>query len=122
MRPLFFDRHGKPISLKQYIQAIADEEYKRVAQDTIGPYWVSTVWLGVDHGWRGDTPLIFETMVFHQLAEERGVGLDMDMRRYATEEEALRGHEEMVTLVRATAQESFPDLVDGATDPLDDSK
>ena len=52
---------------------------------------VSTVWLGMDHGFGGDKPLIFETMVF-------GDGADDDMERYSTKAEALAGHERMVAI------------------------
>ena len=89
-----------------------DIEYKRVASTDIGPYWVSTVWLGIDHNWLGDgPPIIFETMVFSK-GERDDPGYhglhDMDMDRYATEEEALAGHEAMCLMVRATLQEEPP--------------
>ena len=49
---------------------------------------VSTVFLGLDHGWNGRRHL-FETMVFH--------GHDsVDCQRYATWDEALEGHRAMV--------------------------
>jgi hypothetical protein len=41
-------------------------ENRCVAQTWVGPkIWVSTVFLGVDHGY-GDVPLWFETMVFKE--------------------------------------------------------
>lgn len=50
---------------------------------------VSTVFLGVDHGY-GGVPLLFETMVF-------GVSGDsLDQQRYSTEDEARQGHAEIV--------------------------
>ena len=54
--------------------------------------WVSTVWLGLDCQFGEGKPLIFETMVF----PEKGNFLDIDCARYSTEEEALKGHEEMI--------------------------
>ena len=51
---------------------------------------VSTVFLGMDHGF-GGKPLIFETMVF-----SKNVAMDGDMDRYSTEEEAKTGHDKMV--------------------------
>jgi len=80
-----------------------------VASTDVGPYWVSTVWLGLNHNYtmRG-APLIFETMVFAsaQRDDPDWPGLtDFDCRRYATEEEALAGHEETVLLVEATLQD-----------------
>jgi hypothetical protein len=62
-----------------------------VAQTQVGPLWISTVFLGLDHNHsgRGD-PLLFETMIFGD-AEERGEG-----DRYTTWDEAERGHARFV--------------------------
>jgi hypothetical protein len=54
--------------------------------------WVSTVFLGIDHGFGEGPPLIFETMVF---ASERHLD-ERDCQRYSTESEAVTGHHEMV--------------------------
>ena len=66
--------------------------------------WVSTVFLGIDHGWGGGTPLVFESMAFtceHEKhiafgREVDGVGEELDQERYCTYDQALRGHERMV--------------------------
>lgn len=113
--PHFYDRLGNPISIERFGRLTqADFDYRRVALDYVGPFVVSTVWLGVDHGWgHGSAPLIFETMVFTADGWERLGMADMlgrDCERYSTEEQALRGHEEMVTLVRATVPD-IPDYV-----------
>lgn len=70
---------------------LRDYKYKVVR---VTPLWwggrVSTVWVGLDQSFDSDpkhTPIIFETMVF----PFRGWG-DMDMDRYATEEQAIAGH------------------------------
>ena len=66
---------------------------KVVRQDDAGKkWWVSTVFLGFDHGF-GDGPmLLFETMVFR-----KGKGMDdQDCRRYSTWKEAICGHQETV--------------------------
>jgi len=55
-----------------------------VAQDQVGNKWISTVFLGIDHGFDGP-PLLFETMVF----EDDVAG---DMWRYSTWDEAMEGH------------------------------
>jgi len=55
---------------------------------TIGLARVSTVFLGLDHGWDGRLA-VFETLVF-------GGKNDGDMRRYSTYDEAKVGHEDMV--------------------------
>jgi hypothetical protein len=53
---------------------------------------VSTVFLGLDHGW-GGKPLIFESMIFNGPCHD-------DMDRYTTWEQAEIGHAEMVTRVQ----------------------
>jgi hypothetical protein len=55
---------------------------------------VSTVFLAMNHGFGGD-PLWFETLVF-------GGAMDDEMRRYATWNEAVQGHNEVVEEVEAT--------------------
>jgi len=49
---------------------------------------VSTVFLGLDHGWGKGKPVLFETMIF-------GGPHDENMYRYHTWEEAEAGHKEM---------------------------
>lgn len=96
----WYDRQGNAISAGQADPLLGDREYKRVAGDTVivdgATLTVSTVWLGVNHNFIGDgPPLIFETMVFgdHSLAEDA-------CWRYATEDEARRGHEKVVEALR----------------------
>lgn len=56
---------------------------------------VSTVFLGLDHNFGfGGPPLLYETLIF-------GGPLDGEMSRYATREEALAGHREMVARAHA---------------------
>lgn len=52
---------------------------------------VSTVFMSIDHGFASPVPICFETMVF-----KVGSSSDIDCQRYATYEEALRGHAEML--------------------------
>ena len=63
---------------------------RRVAIDTIkdGSY-VSTVFLGLDHSHGQGTPILFETMAWHN-------GEDFMQYRYPTYEAALTGHRETV--------------------------
>lgn len=107
----FYDREGKPISLQEWGRLHIDETYVRVTDTDLGPYWVSTVWMGTNFGFGEGPPIIFETMVFTTSARDEGhAGPEFDTRRYATEAEALAGHEEMCLLIRATMQEE-PGLV-----------
>jgi hypothetical protein len=49
-----------------------------------GARYLSTVFLGIDHSYGGNKPLLFESMLFP----------GNDLRRYSTWAEALAGHEE----------------------------
>jgi hypothetical protein len=63
MKPLYYDRQGKPIDGALEWGARLRGP-KRVAETTLPDgTWISTVWLGLDHAWGGGPPLIFETMV-----------------------------------------------------------
>ncbi len=112
----FYDRAGRPISAETWHEFFNDMAYRRIALDHVGPYTVSTVWLGIDHGFgRRPKPLIFETMVFQKdgfEGVEGGDMLDLDCQRYATEEQAREGHAEMVVVVSATVPE-VPDSPEG---------
>lgn len=92
-----YDREGKPISLKEWsrLRAEAGDDYVIVQKTKIGESEVSTVWLGIDHGFgRTHAPMIFETMIF-------GGELDGEVWRYSTEEQARAGHAEVSVLTRA---------------------
>src|SRR5262245_47620101 len=42
-----------------------DENDRIVKQEHVGPYWISTVFLSLDHNWsRKGPPVLWETMVF----------------------------------------------------------
>ena len=67
---------------------------KRVAKTTVGRFWVSTVFLGLDHGLSGKgLPLLFETMVFDK--EE-----SIYQKRCCTWDEAVKQHEEAVEIAK----------------------
>jgi hypothetical protein len=90
----YYDRDGIPISQLEWCDKFGDYDYKRVACDVFGDTKVSTVWLGLDHGFAGGPPLIFETMVFSSPSGD-------EQWRYSTEAEALAGHHRVCSIVRA---------------------
>jgi hypothetical protein len=111
-RPMWFDRQGNPISMLRWGELrevgldpdghYGEHSYVRVGEDVVGEVTVSTVWLGMDHGFVVGQrfpddppyrPVIFETMVF-------GGEHDQAQMRYCTEEEAARGHAEAVEDLR----------------------
>lgn len=68
-------------------------EGKRVAFDKIGEVDVSTIFLGMDHGYPPGPPMWFETMIF-------GGPHDQYQERYETWEEAERGHAVALALAK----------------------
>ncbi len=70
---------------------------RQVASTKVGSGSVSTVFLGMDHGWgslNDRAPIVFESLVF-------GGPLDEEMVRYSTWCQAKAGHLEMVRRCRA---------------------
>jgi len=70
-----------------------DIKARRVAESQVADFWVSTVFLGLDHSFGEGPPLLFETMVFSEDGETIG-----RLDRYATWDEAAAGHELMIAL------------------------
>lgn len=71
---------------------------KRHVGDTkVGDIRVSTVFLGINHGWGEGEPILFETMIF---GSEK---MKDYCERYATWEEAEDGHLRAVRLVKDNA-------------------
>jgi len=92
---LYFGRDGRPLTLGQWSYRIELGIDKRVAWTWVDERrHVSTVWLGLDHGFGGERA-IFESMLF-----ERDSYAGLERWRYATEAEALAGHEAMVRRAR----------------------
>jgi hypothetical protein len=79
---------------------------RSVADETVGDVRISTVFLGLDHGFGARRPILFETMVF-------GGPLDQECERYATWDEAEEGHRIMRARVIAATTSPAP------RDPLD---
>ncbi len=69
---------------------LADRE---IARDAIGNVTVSTVFLGLDHSFSGEPPVLFETIII-------GGTHGGYMKRYANRVAALAGHDQAMVLVR----------------------
>lgn len=99
-----YDREGNPTTLGVWAMLQGyHPEYKIVEQTQDGDVLVSTVWLGLDHSFplpgHPRIPIIFETMIF-------GGSEDGFQERYATEEQARKGHRNAVWLaLQAAVQE-----------------
>lgn len=69
---------------------------RRVKLDQVGPIRVSTVFLGIDHGWGDGPPILWETMIFCDEEVEAPDGIDQMQWRYTSHEEAVRTHDLIV--------------------------
>lgn len=91
-----FDLDGLPMSLREWVFEYNTREEGRGKVEQIhlpNGYYISTVWLGLNHRFGGGgPPLTYESMVFL----DWGDGHALDQVRYATEEEARAGHERLV--------------------------
>lgn len=98
----YYARDGRPISMGQYADLFSDFNYKVVARTTIHHASVSTVWLGMDHGWLEDgRPLIFETMIFPRRRRDKHAPWADWQDRWSTEREARLAHERIVNVIRS---------------------
>jgi hypothetical protein len=69
---------------------------RHVGNNMIEGHHVSTVWLGLEHGFMGGEPLVFETMIFSEHEPRTHIYLD----RYSSWDKAVQGHEEAIEWVR----------------------
>lgn len=91
-----FGMDGKPISMDEWMRLMKRDDERRVGYTKIDDQaFVSTVLLGLEHGRdKQGRPIIFESMVF-------GDDDNNECMRYATLEDAKRGHAKLVAMVRA---------------------
>ena len=67
---------------------------RTVKTEYVGKIHISTVFLGMDHGWGEGAPVLFETMVFGEC------DMDCEQDRCCTWDEALEMHDAMVRKVK----------------------
>ena len=99
------DRVPVRCSLAEYADAMKDDANRIIAQATIGELQVSTIFTGIDTNWGGNTPILFETVVF---------GLPGDLRpqwSLSTWDEALSIHNELVSLLTQHGAEPLLGLI-----------
>lgn len=89
------DNNNKPVAkpVLEASQWLEDNDHRRILKrDEIGGILVSTVFLGLDHAWDSDIPVLWETMIF-------GGEHDQYQERYTSYKDALEGHEFALTLI-----------------------
>ena len=102
-----YNKQGNAITMEEWPELLRDENYKIVAQTNVADgIFVSTVWLGLDHNFRGGRPLIFETMAFSREGES------MYCERYSTLAQAEKGHRRLLRQIERRLREGQSSLFD----------
>lgn len=117
------DEEGIPKSVPSEEWAVFFEkvENRRIAYYERDGYWVSTVFLGLDHNWSDKgPPILFETMMFDDTRERLEVTLpngakstlqscggEMDCERSCTKDDALIVHERFVKKLDKKLDEAY---------------
>ena len=83
---------------EEFAKLMMNIEARKVAKTKVGICEVSTVFLGMNHAFRSDKIIVFESMVF-------GGNNDGMQRRYSTWDEAVKGHNEIVEELSAATDE-----------------
>jgi len=96
-KPRYYDKDGHPLDLLTWGRLFEDRDYKRVSHDLLGPYEISTVWMGLDHNWYSNELSIFETMIF--CTDEKDE-LYHYQDRYSCLEDAICGHQQTMAMVK----------------------
>jgi hypothetical protein len=108
------DTNHEPVAvtdLAEWARFFENAEARRVAGTRLNGLYVSTVFLGLDHGWRQGRPILFETMIFRDEKNpanpEPAISLEQIeawregyQTRYASWAEAEAGHAMVVTMIR----------------------
>ncbi len=111
------DKDHNPIPVKDVIEWAKWMETadRKVAQTDVGPLFVSTVFLGLDHRFMGKgPPIVFETMIFGEDQEHEM--RDSYCERYETWQQAVEGHEAAVTEAKLRLEQANQMLKENSTD------
>jgi hypothetical protein len=99
------DENNKPVPIESYAELRGYPQ--KFKQEQVREFWVSTVFLALDHSFGKDgPPLLWETMVFRRNFS----GLYCE--RYSSYEEAVAGHQKAVEWAKENAK--WPGWMDWA--------
>lgn len=103
LNKMYYARDGREISLAGWSVRREVSGYRWLDRTSFEDLEVSTVWLGIDHGFMQGAPVIFETMVFQVDPSTRQWTDDYErfMDRYCTEREALKGHSDICRKIKS---------------------
>jgi hypothetical protein len=115
------DEQGEPVIERdlfkwgEWLEEAVTTGSRHLAEDTIGPYRVSTVFLGLDHAYGNGPPVLWETIIFGTEEEmeiipgkKRRYRKTVDQFRYTSKAEALAGHARAVKLAESLPQPVTP--------------
>jgi hypothetical protein len=90
-----YDKEHNPIpcDMETWANKFGDMSYRKVAQDEVGGTTISTVFLGLDHGFGEGPPILWETCIFFS------EGSDV-IERYTSYEDAVEGHQKVVEMMK----------------------
>jgi hypothetical protein len=114
------EHHVVPAGPLTWARWLEDNRYRRVVEQTETKfYWVSTVFLGLDHGFgRNGPPVVFETMTFERDRRVKAVfgrlmpvleeadDIDFGFNRYTSWDDALTGHRAIVGRIQRAEEKA----------------
>lgn len=90
------DKNNDPVRTtdRGLIEEFLGSKRKIVAQTEHQGYWISTVFLALDHKflYSGGDPVLWETMIF----EQGDTGKETYQERYTSYEDAVKGHQDAI--------------------------
>lgn len=94
VNPLLYyilDDQGNSVeaSLEAWGEFFGQSDKRQLARDEVGDITISTVFLGIDHGFGDGPPVLWETIIF-------GGKHDRYEERYSSRDDALVGHRHAV--------------------------
>ena len=101
MKQYILNEAGKPVEAPDLLtwgRWMENDSARRVVCTEFDGGYVSTVFLGLDHGYTNGPPVLWETMIF-------GGPNDGYQDRYTSREDAERGHQKAVELAPRSPEE-----------------
>lgn len=115
---MYYWKNGKAVKNSEmplYYKLWEDPKYRVIKQENVGMFWISTVWLGINHTITGKRPTLFETMSFCNLPKyhlhinfkkrvvylTEGSRCSFEQFRYQSLRKAKLGHKNLVKFYKS---------------------